>query len=41
MDLRYIMLLDTFEDAVLTAAKLAEPGEAVLFVSGMCKLGYV
>ena len=25
-----IMLLDTFEDAVLTAAKLAEPGEAVL-----------
>ena len=24
------MLLDTFEDAVLTAAKLAEPGEAVL-----------
>ena len=25
-----IMLLDTFEDAVLTAAKFAEPGEAVL-----------
>ena len=25
-----IMLLDTFEDAVLTATKLAEPGEAVL-----------
>ncbi len=25
-----VMLLDTFEDAVLTAAKLAEPGEAVL-----------
>ena len=25
-----IMLLDTFEDAVLTAARLAEPGEAVL-----------
>ncbi len=25
-----VMLLDTFEEAVLTAAKLAEPGEAVL-----------
>ena len=36
-----IMLLDTFEDAVLTAAKLAVARRGSAFVSGMCKLGDV
>ena len=33
------ILADTFEEAVNICVEQAEPGDAVLFVSGVCKLG--